>query len=89
MRDLPSDIETSAVIDALADGWGFAVEAADYAAVGAGSYHWVMTDAGGERRFVTVDDLDQKKWLGETREDRVRGSRPCLRRGRWRFGTRA
>jgi len=68
VRDLPSDIETSAVIEALADGWGFDVEAADYAAVGAGSYHWVVTDAGGERRFVTVDDLDQKKWLGETRD---------------------
>ena len=73
MRDLPSDIETSAVIDALADGWGFDVEVADYAAVGAGSYHWVMTDAGGERRFVTVDDLDQKKWLGETRETACEG----------------
>ena len=56
------------MIDALADGWNFDVEAADYAAVGAGSYHWVVTDVVGERRFVTVDDLDQKKWLGETRD---------------------
>lgn len=68
MRAVPSDIETSAVIAALADGWGFEVERADYAAVGAGSYHWVASDLDGTRRFVTVDDLDQKRWLGDTRD---------------------
>jgi spectinomycin phosphotransferase len=68
VRALPTDIETGAVIDALADGWGFEVEAADYAAVGAGSYHWVASDVAGTRRFVTVDDLDQKRWLGDTRD---------------------
>ena len=54
--------------DALADGWGFDSDAIEYAAVGAGSYHWVAADAGGTRRFVTVDDLDQKRWLGDTRD---------------------
>lgn len=68
MRDLPSEIETKAVVDALADGWGFGTDSIEYAAVGAGSYHWVVTDTSGTRRFVTVDDLDQKKWLGETRD---------------------
>jgi len=53
---------------AVADGWGFEVEAAKYAAVGAGSYHWVASGLGGTRRFVTVDDLDQKTWLGDTRD---------------------
>jgi len=68
VRDLPDGIEPSAVIDTLADGWGIGVEAAAYAAVGAGSYHWVVTDTGGGRWFVTVDDLDQKRWLGDTRD---------------------
>ena len=68
MRALPSDIETGALFAALAEGWGFEVEGADYAAVGAGSYHWVARDLDGTRRFVTVDDLDQKRWLGDTRD---------------------
>src|SRR6266508_426095 len=57
-----------ALIGSLADGWRFDVEAIDYAAVGFGSYHWVATDPRGTRRFVTVDDLEQKPWLGDTRE---------------------
>lgn len=40
MRALLEDVETSDVIDVLADGWDFDVDTADYAAVGAGSYHW-------------------------------------------------
>jgi spectinomycin phosphotransferase len=68
VKTVPSDIETSALVDALADGWGFEVERAEYAAVGAGSYHWVASDFDGRRRFVTVDDLDQKTWLGDTRD---------------------
>jgi spectinomycin phosphotransferase len=68
MRALPSDLETSALFAALADGWGFGVDEAEYAAVGGGSYHWVARDLDGTRRFVTVDDLDQKRWLGDTRD---------------------
>jgi len=75
MRSLPEDVETSAVIDALGDRWGFDVEAADYAALGAGSYHWEVTDRTGLRRFVTVDDLDQKPWLGDTRDAAFDGLR--------------
>ena len=68
MRDLPSDLETDAVVAALAAGWGVAADAIESAAVGAGSYHWIAADTAGARRFVTVDDLDQKRWLGETRD---------------------
>lgn len=68
MRSLPEEFEASALIGVLADGWGFDIEDADYAAVGGGSYHWVVNDREGRRGFVTVDDLDQKPWLGETRE---------------------
>jgi len=73
VRAVPDDIETSALIGALADGWGFEVEAAEYAAVGAGSYHWVVNDLDGTCGFVTVDDLDQKAWLGDTRDSACEG----------------
>jgi len=68
VRDLPSDLETDAVVEALAAGWDVEADEIEYAAVGAGSYHWIAADAGDARRFVTVDDLDQKRWLGETRD---------------------
>ena len=73
MKGLPEEFETSALIDSLADGWGFDFETIDYAPVGFGSYHWVATDSGGTRRFVTVDDLDWKPWLGDTRESAFDG----------------
>jgi spectinomycin phosphotransferase len=38
-----------------------------YSPVGGGSYHWVVTDGQDARWFVTVDDLDAKPWLGDTR----------------------
>ncbi len=68
MRAEPDGIELDTVVAALADGWSFEVEGAEYEAVGAGSYHWNVADREGTRRFVTVDDLDQKAWLGDTRD---------------------
>jgi spectinomycin phosphotransferase len=67
VRALPDDFEAGALIGPLADGWGFEVESSEYAAVGGGSYHWTVSDADGTRGFVTVDDLDRKPWLGDTR----------------------
>ena len=68
MRALPEDFEAGELTGLLADGWGFDVETAEYAAVGGGSYHWVVTDPDGMRRFATVDDLDRKPWLGDERD---------------------
>ena len=68
MKTPPEEFQTSELIGSLADGWGFGVETIDYASVGFGSYHWVATDAAGTRCFITVDDLERKPWLGETRE---------------------
>ncbi len=68
MRALPEEFETNALIGCLADAWGLEVEEAEYAAVGGGSYHWVVTGRDGTPGFVTVDDLDRKPWLGDTRE---------------------
>lgn len=75
MRALPEEFEAGALIGFLADGWGFDVKTADYAAVGAGSYHWVVSDLEGTRGFVTVDDLDHKPWLGDTRQSVFDGLR--------------
>jgi spectinomycin phosphotransferase len=63
---------------ALADGWGIRAAALRYAPVGGGSYHWVVRDDRGERRFVTVDDLDDKGWLGQTRPAVFAGLRAAM-----------
>jgi spectinomycin phosphotransferase len=74
---MPESLDGGSVIDVLRHGWDFDVDVADYAAVGAGSYHWKVEDKSGRRGFVTVDDLDQKPWLGDTRDaafDGLRGA---------------
>jgi spectinomycin phosphotransferase len=73
VKDLPEGVESSALIGCLADGWGFDVATIDYAPVGFGSYHWVATDVAGTQGFVTVDDLDRKPWLGNSRESAFDG----------------
>src|SRR6185437_8868367 len=62
-----------------ADGWDLAAWTLEYAPVGGGSYHWVATGgAPGERRFVTVDDLDDKGSLGRTRPAVLAGLRAAM-----------
>jgi spectinomycin phosphotransferase len=73
VKALPDQFDSSALIGSLADGWGFDVATIEFAPVGFGSYHWVVTDVGGRRGFVTVDDLDRKPWLGDTRESAFEG----------------
>jgi spectinomycin phosphotransferase len=68
VRDLPEELDADALPATLADGWGFEVASAEYAPVGGGSYHWIVRDGGGTRGFVTVDDLDRKAWLGDSRD---------------------
>lgn len=67
MRSLPEELAVEEVAGAVADGWSLDVETLEYAPVGGGSYHWIVTDAGGARYFANVDDLDRKPWLGDTR----------------------
>ena len=54
----PRDLDRSELRLALEGGWGLRDPQLDYLAVGFGSHHWSAIDAGGTRRFVTVDDLD-------------------------------
>jgi spectinomycin phosphotransferase len=52
---------------ALAEGWCLRPASMEYVPEGGGGYHWKLTGGDGLHRFVTVDDLDNKDWLGDTR----------------------
>lgn len=58
METRPADIDDERLRSAIRDGWGFDAERIEFTPLGFGSYHWTITDHHGERRFVTVDDLD-------------------------------
>jgi spectinomycin phosphotransferase/16S rRNA (guanine(1405)-N(7))-methyltransferase len=45
----------------LEGGWGMRVAAMTYRPVGWGSHHWEIADRGGNRWFVTVDELETKR----------------------------
>jgi spectinomycin phosphotransferase len=66
------------VARALDDGWRICVADLRYAAVGGGSYHWMTRDGKGGRWFVTVDDLDDKPWLGDSRPTVLDGLRGAM-----------
>jgi len=68
MRSLPADLVPERVGQALAEGWRLGGAPMEYLPVGGGGYHWKVTDRHGRARFVTVDDLDGKDWLGDTRD---------------------
>ena len=69
----PADLNDPAVAVAMADGWGVRVQTVEYLPVGAGRYHWNVTDSTGRSLFVTVDDLDTKDWFGDERNAIAQG----------------
>ncbi len=77
MRARPEGLETSDVLAAVEAGWGLAAERAEYAPVGAGSYHWTVS-GGGRAAFVTVDDLRHKRWLGTSPGEALIGLRSAF-----------
>jgi spectinomycin phosphotransferase len=78
VRDRPTGITERDVARALADGWGLLAGELRYAPAGGGSYHWMVTADQGEQWFVTVDDLDDKGWLGRTRPAVFAGLRAAM-----------
>jgi len=62
----------------VADWWRLRAVSTEYLPEGGGSHHWVLTDGDGLRHFVTVDDLDSKDWLGDTRQAVFSGLRRAL-----------
>jgi spectinomycin phosphotransferase len=68
VRSPPADLAPERLAAVLADGWRLRAAQADYVPEGGGSHHWKVTGKDGLARFATVDDLDDKDWLGDTRE---------------------
>lgn len=73
MRSLPADLAPERLYQVLADGWRIRSASLEYVPEGGGAYHWKVTDQRGEKCFVTVDDLDDKDWLGQTRQAVIEG----------------
>jgi spectinomycin phosphotransferase len=63
---------------ALAEGWRLRAASMEYVPEGGGSYHWKLIDEDGQPHFVTVDDLDDKDWMGDTRDAVFDGLRHAL-----------
>ncbi|MGW6199135.1 phosphotransferase enzyme family protein [Kribbella sp. NPDC055110] len=55
MRDEPAEISCDLVAGILKEHWGFQATEVVYAPVGFGSYHWIASEAGEPRWFVTAD----------------------------------
>ncbi|MBO0685143.1 MAG: phosphotransferase [Candidatus Dormibacteraeota bacterium] len=68
MRAPPEDLPERGLLTFLAEGWGLKAAKADHVPVGGGSYHWRVRDEAGQVHWVTVDDLDRKAYLGQTRD---------------------
>lgn len=77
MRSKPSFLDEEAICTWLERSWSLRRAALEYLPVGGGSYHWAATEANGARYFVTVDDLDQKPWLGSSRDSVFELLRRC------------
>ena len=78
LRARPRDLDDAEMIEALVDGWDICPESSAYLPEGGGSHHWKVTDSVGGAYFVTVDDLDERDWLGSTRDDVFEGASRAL-----------
>ncbi len=68
MLSRPDDISDDAILAAVRQWWGIDAKEAKHSPVGFGSHHWTVTVADCSRRFVTVDDLRRKDFLGTDRK---------------------
>jgi len=78
MRSPPPDLAPELLADVLAEGWGLRAASLEYLPEGGGGHHWRLTIGPGRRYFVTVDDLDNKEWLGSSRDAVLDGLRRAL-----------
>jgi spectinomycin phosphotransferase len=69
----PEGLGEHDIAGGLADSWGLEIEQLRYIPKGFGSYHWLGETPGGQRYFITVDDLDVKPWLGSDRGSTFEG----------------
>jgi spectinomycin phosphotransferase len=79
MRSAPADLTPARLEEALADAWGLRAASMTYVPEGGGSHHWTVMDRTGQNHFVTVDDLDTKDWMADTRDAVFQGLASALR----------
>ena len=75
MRSRPADLGEEAIRAQLSTSWGLHPPALTHVPLGGGSHHWFASAPGGTKHFITVDDLDNKPWLGDDRETAFDGLR--------------
>jgi spectinomycin phosphotransferase len=73
VRSPPTDLATERLREELAQGWRIRAASLEYVPEGGGSHHWRLIDDDGRPHFVTVDDLDDKDWLADTRDAAFEG----------------
>lgn len=78
MKAPPAGTYERDIVDALARQWGIAAIALKYLAVGFGDHHWIATEAGGRRWFVTVAEL-AGGWRGAAAEQGWADLRAAMR----------
>jgi spectinomycin phosphotransferase len=79
---MPVDVTATDLIVCLRANWGLDIAAVEYVAVGGGSHHWVAHEAAARRHWVTVDDLEHKPFLGDTRASTLGGLRSAFETAR-------
>ena len=70
MKTPPQDLDNSAIVSALQEGWSIRPADLRYLPLGFGSHHWLATTADDERWFVTLDDL-RASHLGERGQEPI------------------
>jgi len=78
MRTRPADIDDHQLVTAVRQGWGTAIDSVEYVAIGGGSHHWRASSAGQCDLWLTVDDLDDKPFLGASRPAVLKALRQAL-----------
>jgi spectinomycin phosphotransferase len=74
MRDRPAGLDERDLTAALSEGWAVEARATAYLPVGAGAYHWSVTDSRAAVWFVKVDDLGADDAGRERAFDQIRRS---------------
>ncbi len=78
----PQGFDEAALSSVVADRWRIDVESISYEAVGGGSHHWLLRTVDAGYRFLTVDDLGAKPWLGADRDSTLAGLEAAFKTAR-------
>lgn len=82
MKAPPQGLDEAALSIFVGDRWRVDVESISYEAVGGGSHHWLMRIVDAGYRFLTVDDLGTKAWLGADHDSTFAGLEVAFRTAR-------